>query len=391
MKRIGLMAILLVMMIGCRKPSEEVHAEMYTCPMHPQVLQDKPGQCPICHMELVKVGAAADDGTLMLSSAQIKLGNITTAHALAGNVEAKTILNGKVVVDQDRSETVSARLNGRIDKLYIKEEDRHVYKGQPLYELYSEELMVLEKEYLASFQQRAGEVKGGTYDAFVHAAEKKLLLFGITPGQIRKIAESGQVMPRTTVFAPASGNVSEIIVREGQYVREGDPLFQLENLDKLWVVADLYAAETHSLYEGDTVEVTVTGFENQPVKANVVFVNPEFRGDTQVLSVRARIDNPHHRFLPGMHAQMVSSKIERHVVYISRDAVIHDGDQNYAWVLNPNGSYSLRRILTGVENENMIEVRYGLNENDNVVVTGTYLLHSESILKKGQNMMQSMK
>jgi len=153
----------------------------------------------------------------------------------------------------------------------------------------------------------------------------------------------------------------------------------------------LYAAETHSLYEGDTVEINITGFENHSVKAIVIFVNPEFRNNTQVLSIRLQIDNPNHLFLPGMQAQIVSSKIEKHVVYISRDAVIHDGDQNYAWILNQNGSYSPRRILTGVENENMTEVRYGLDENDNVVVTGAYLLYSERILKKGREITHSMK
>ncbi len=390
MKHIGFMAVLVVLMIGCRKQPQGAHAEQYTCPMHPQVLQDKPGQCPICHMDLVKVGAPADDGSVMLNQAQVKLGNITTAHVVAGNVEAKTALNGRVVVDQNRSETVSARLKGRINRLYVKEEGTYVHKGQALYELYSEELVVLEKEYLASFQQRAQGDEAATYDTFVRAAEKKLLLFGITPSQIHKIAESGEVVPRTVVFAAASGNVSGIFIREGQYVNEGDPLFALENLDKLWVVADLYAGETHALYQGDTVEIKVVGFENQPITANVIFVNPEFRNNTQVLSVRLQIDNPDHRFLPGMQAQIVSSKIERRVVNISRDAVIHEGDQNYAWVLNPNGSYSPRRILTGVENENMTEVRYGLAENDNVVVTGAYLLHSEMILKKGRKIAQSI-
>lgn len=391
MKHIGMIAVFLVLTMGCRKQPEEAHVETYTCPMHPQVIQHKPGRCPICHMDLVKVGAAADDGSLMLNQTQIKLGNITTARATAGNVEAKTILNGSVVADQDKSETISARMGGRIDKLYIKEESRPVYKGQPLYELYSEELVVLEKEYLAAIQQRARGDETGIYDTFVRAAEKKLLLFGITPSQIRKIAESAEVAPRIVIFASASGIVSEINIREGQYVSEGDPLFQLENLDKLWVVADLYAAETHALYEGDTVKVIITGFENRPVTARVIFINPEFRNNTQVLSVRLQIDNPIHRFLPGMQAEIVSSKIERRIIYISRDAVIHDGDQHYAWVLNPNGSYSPRRILTGVENENMTEVRYGLAENDNVVVTGSYLLHSEMILKKGQKMMQSIK
>jgi len=390
MKYIVFIAMLAVLMMGCRKQPGEAHAEQYTCPMHPQVLQDKPGQCPICHMDLVKVGAPADDGSLMLNQTQIKLGNITTARAVAGNVEAKTVLNGRVVVDQNRSETVSARVTGRIDRLYVKEEGTYVHKGQPLYELYSEELVVLEKEYLASFQQRARGDDAGTYDTFVRAAEKKLLLFGMTPSQIHKIAESGEVLPRTVVFANASGSVSAIGVREGEYVSEGDPLFKLENLDKLWIMADLYAAETHALYQGDTVEIKVIGFENQPVKASVIFVNPEFRNNTQVLSVRLQIDNPNHRFLPGMQAQIVSSKIERRVLNISRDAVIHDGDQNYAWVLNPNGSYAPRRILTGVENENMTEVRYGLAENDNVVVTGAYLLHSEMILKKGRKIEHSM-
>lgn len=380
MKGIVMIVLLMGLITGCTKHAQ-THTERYTCPMHPQVLQDKPGRCPICHMELVKVGAMPTDDALMLNPAQIKLGNITTAPVTMGDVAAETILNGRVIIDQDKSVAISARMAGRVDRLFIKEAGQHVNKGQPLYTLYSEELVVLEKEYLLAVQQRA---KNKAYDMFVRAAEKKLLLLGMTPSQINAMTASGDVMPQTVFYATTSGTVSGISIREGQYISEGELLFQLEALDKVWVEADVYAAETHALYEGDVVKVKITGFENAPVDGKVIFINPEFRDESQVLSVRVQIDNPNQRFLPGMHAQIISSKIERRVVYIPRDAIIHDGDQHYAWVMNANESYSFRRILTGAENENMTEVRYGLNEHDNVVVTGAYLLYSEMVLKKGK-------
>src|SRR5690606_7531727 len=190
------------------------------------------------------------------------------------------ILNGVMTADESRRTTVSSRTAGRIETLFVKETGHTIMKGQPMYVLYSETLLTLQREYLMAKEQFDVMGKGkGRYKSMLDAAKRKLLLLGLTEKQISEL-NINSMEPRVTVFSPASGTITAIKMKEGQYVNEGTSIFDFQDLSTLWVEAELFASEVHKVQRGREVTVTVQGQE--PVNANIVFVSPEFEKGTQI-------------------------------------------------------------------------------------------------------------
>lgn len=383
-------ALLLLACSGDKKEQAHDHAAeapavKYTCPMHPSVIQDGPGQCPICGMDLVKKNqAGGESNDLMLNESQRQLANITTQKAGLKSIGQTVVINGRLVVDQDYTEVISSRAAGRIEKLFVKETGRVVKKGEPLYELYSETLLTLQKEYLLARDQY--ELLGKTekrYESFLNASERKLLLYGLTKSQIEKLAHSKSVQQRITFLAPASGIVTEINASEGQYLAEGGMLYRLENISRLWLEAELYPQETSLVKVGDKISLRVSGFESTPVEAKVTFLSPEYRANTQITSLRAAVDNPEMKFKPGTQAQVLFSHSAKKTLAVPTDAVIRDGKGTHIYIESEPNTFQPRMVKTGLEDVEQVEITEGLSENEVVVVTGAYLLYSELVLKKG--------
>ncbi|HRI79293.1 MAG TPA: efflux RND transporter periplasmic adaptor subunit [Cyclobacteriaceae bacterium] len=378
------MFILLTFLVACsnkRDHTGHAGADRYTCPMHPQIVQDKPGTCPICGMDLVKMGAASADGSIMLTESQIRLANITTTLTKLESIGESTVLTGRLLINEAQTEVVSSRVPGRIEKLYFKEIGQRVTQGQALYEIYSEELLTLQQEYLLALRQFE-ELKQSRYEAFVKASAKKLILFGMTDPQIKMLAERKKSDVRIIFFAPASGIVARIDAAEGQYVSEGSPMYRIEKLDQIWVEADLYPGESSLVKTGDIVRVQVSGFEGAPVEGKVTFMSPEYRQGTQIITMRAVIANPKSEFIPGSLATIILSHSEKKAIALPIDAVIRDAKGSHVWLLTDNGAFKPQMVKTGLENFEKIEITEGIREKQNVVITGAYLLYSELVLKK---------
>lgn len=386
--------IVSIWFISCQGKHEHSEAEggkatTYTCPMHPQIIAEEPGQCPICAMDLVPVSQMeGQDGEIMLSENQIKLANITTQEVNTQEIGKSTFLTGKLAVNEENIEVVSSRVGGRIEKLYVKEVGQRVRNGQALYELYSEQLLTLQNEFLLASRQTKEFKDNERYASFLKSSEKKLLLFGMTKSQIAALTKIQKVEPRITFLATSSGIVSEIAVAEGQYVAEGNVVYRLEKLDKIWVEAELYPGEAALVKQGDKVKVIVTGFENDPVPGEVTFISPEFKQGTQVTILRVEIANPEGRYLPGMQADVVLSNSNKKSIAIPTDAVIRDEKSSHVWVQKTDSTFQSRMVKTGLESFDQVEILEGLRENEKVVVTGAYLLYSEYVLKKGGDPMQ---
>ena len=385
---IGLLIIFgTLQLISCKKKDDHdqhrVAVEKYTCPMHPQVIQDKPGTCPICGMDLVKMSAStAADGSIMLNESQIKLANITTTLTREEKMGENSILTGKLMVNEEQTEIVSSRVQGRIEKLFFKEVGQLVNKGQALYEVYSESLLTLQQEYLLAIRQFE-ELKSPRYESFVSSSEKKLLLFGMTKEQVVRLSKQKKTDSRITFLAPAAGVIARIDVTEGQYVSEGSALYRIEKLDQIWVEAELYPGEAALVKTGNVVRVQVNGFESEPVEGKVTFLSPEYRQGSQIITLRALISNQKKKFLPGMQANVILSHSEKKAIALPVDAVIRDAKGSHVWILEKDGSFKSRMVKTGLENFEKIEIIDGLHEKENVVITGAYLLYSELVLKKG--------
>jgi membrane fusion protein, copper/silver efflux system len=367
----------------------EQATQKYTCPMHPSVVQDGPGKCPVCGMDLIPMTKSSTaDNTLMLNDSQLRLANITTQKISLQSVGQTIVVNGRLAIDEDRTEIISSRVAGRIEKLYARETGRLVKKGEPLYELYSESLLTLQREYLLAMEQYQTLGKEEPrYATYVKAAERKLSLYGMTQLQIEKLSKSKQVENRITYVAPAGGTIAEINVTEGQYVNEGSSLYKLENISQLWLEAELYPNEIKFIKRGDRVKVSVSGFETSPVEAVVNFMNPEYKSGTQITLIRAAVNNADLKFKPGMQAQVMFTHSARKALTLPLDAVIRDGMGAHVYVQTDVNTFAPRVVKTGIEDFDQVEITEGLMENEIIAVTGAYLLYSELILKKGINPM----
>ncbi|MEO7697313.1 MAG: efflux RND transporter periplasmic adaptor subunit, partial [Chryseolinea sp.] len=388
-----LISISLLLACSGNKKDDHAHnaetpATKYTCPMHHGVIQDAPGKCPICGMDLVRKTQSGANNDLMLNESQIRLANITTQKVGLQSIGQTILINGKLVVNQDYSEVISSRAAGRVEKLFFKETGRVVKKGEPLYELYSESLLTLQNEYLLAKDQY--ETLGKTearYESFLKASEKKLLLYGLSKNQVEQLAKSKIVQQRITFLAPASGIITEINASEGQYLSEGGMLYKIENISRLWLEAELYPQETSLAKIGDKIIVRISGYESFPIETKVTFLSPEYRANTQITIMRAAIENPEMKFKPGAQAQVVFSHSARKTLAIPTDAVIRDGKGTHVYIESDTNTFQPRMVKTGLENFEQVEIIEGLMENEVIVVTGGYLLYSELVLKKGMSPM----
>jgi membrane fusion protein, copper/silver efflux system len=333
------------------------------------------------HAKHLQMTSKAPDNTIMLTESQVRLANITTQEVTKRNLGATNVINGTLTADKHKSVGINSRAAGRIEKLFIKETGAAIRKGDPLYALYSESLLTMQQEYLLAKEQY--EALGKTekrYKSFFEAAERKLLLYGLSKVQINQI-EKNSVVPGITFLSPASGIVTDIKAIEGQYVEEGTLLYNVEDVASLWVEAELYPAEVALVKPGDKVTVRIDGFES--VEASVDFISPEYESNSQILLIRAKIENTGLQFKPGQQAQVLFTHSAKEAIAIPTDAVIRDGKGAHVYVQSGPAIFRPRMVETGAEGFDQVEITEGLSEGDTIAVTGAYLLYSEIILKQG--------
>ncbi|NLR77939.1 efflux RND transporter periplasmic adaptor subunit [Chitinophaga eiseniae] len=374
-----------------RRKTAEGAVKTYTCPMHPQIVQNQPGTCPICGMELVPFDKNNKTAELTLGDNQVALANITTMTIGAGALANHKQLNGRLTTDPEQTAVISSRVAGRIEVLYVKETGVRVTKGQPLYKIYSEQLASLQQEYLLAVAQLRQFPGDSRFQQIEKAARQKLSLYDQSEAQISQLLKSQQVNPYVTYPAAISGIVSALTVSEGQYVSEGGVVMRVEGYDHLWVEADVYPAEVSLVQTGQPVKVVIAGWENEPQTMTIQFINPALQAGSQLVQVRGTIPNPGQRWQPGLQASIflpVNSK--GNVLSVPVDAVIRDGKGTQVWIEKAHGKFVPRMVSIGMENADVVEITGGLQAGDKVVVTGAYLLYSEFILKKGADPMAGM-
>lgn len=398
MKTLYLILLLpLFILMGCSEEksisaaASAANEKTYTCPMHPQVLQQQMGTCPVCGMDLVLFDKSGEDDGLQLNERQKTLANVNTMIIGGSGTASAKQLNGRLVSNPEQTSFISSRVAGRLDRLFIRQTGEQIRKGQPLYQIYSEQLAILQQEFLLALEQSAQFPDDQTFAQILSAARQKLSLYGQSNAQIKALQQSRKVSPNITFFATESGTVAELSVAEGQYVSEGSPLFRLEGYQSLWVEADIYASELGSIKEGQQLRVVVPGWEDQPQSVKVSFINPALQPGSQLVQIRAVMPNPANQWQPGLQAKVfVEQVVSGAAMIIPPDALIHNEHGAHVWLETKAGYYEPRIVKTGAERSDGIEIRSGLKSGDKVVISGAYLLYSEFMLKKGKDPMAAV-
>ena len=394
-KKISILFIVFTTLIACNTKNKEDHSKhatsvYYTCAMDPQIKENKPGKCPICHMELTPIKndeSAANE--IALSEQQIKLGNITTqAIAESGNNLEETY-TGVLTINQEKVKTISSRAMGRIEKLYFKTIGDYINKNEAVYQLYSEDIAIAKQDYFTAYKQVAmpGDF-GKNAKTMLHAAKQKLLFFGLSNNQIENIKASSEVSPYTTFYSSSSGYVTEIAATEGSYIMEGLGILKLADLNSLWLEAQVNVNYAKSLKIGQNAKISFTDYPDKTINAKVAFINPEINPDTRLLLIRMEVPNPNLLLKPGMQAIAKLSQPNVKGLFIPTDAVIREQHATYIWIEKRQGVFENQMVETGIEVNNMVEIISELDATKKVVITGAYAINSEYKLRKGTNPME---
>ena len=366
--------------------------EYYTCSMHPQVMQDKPGTCPICHMKLIvvkKTNTAADE--IMLNDEQIKLGNIQVDTIRNGVIGDNLVLTATLNADETKVNSVNAHITGRIDHLYFKNAGDYVSKGAHLYDLYSEELNNAKQEYLAALErQQKLDNSIIDFNRLVQSAKTKLLLWGMTEAQVNELAKRKKASMLTAFYSPVSGYIADLPVMEGQYIMEGSTVVKLADLSSLWAEAQVYESQFSDIDKSGTVIVQLSDLPGKEFSGKIEFVNPEITADTRVNLVRIVVPNNNGQLRPGMPAYVIIKSRTVKTLTLPLDAVLRDGTMNTVWVQSTKNIFKMKMVETGIESGDRIEIKSGLQNDDVVVTSGAYLINSEYIFKNGANSMGGM-
>lgn len=406
--------------------------QLYTCGMHPQVIQDHPGSCPICHMKLTPMRTDASgvaqgqkrilywwDPMLGPSSIVDKPGKsamgmelvpvcegdvsagprvtidptvvqnmgVRTAEVTRGPLDVTVRTVGVLKVPEPGLHDVTLRVGGWVEKLYADTDGMHVRKDQPLFELYSPDLQVAAEELISAVRAvktidpAAGDAVRTDARAMVDSARRKLRLWGVAEQDLDAIA-TAQRPPRTVVFrSPASGHVVEKSVVEGSAVQTGTKLLRIEDHGTMWLDAEVYPAQLPLVSIGERVEATVEGVPGRTFTGMVSFVYPHLDHMTRTQIVRTTLDNAEMLLRPGMYATVkVTARPVADALLVPREAVIDTGTRQIAFVVaDADGHFDPRRVRTGLSGDDgKVQVLEGLAPGERIVTSGQFLMDVES-------------
>ena len=406
MKPIPWLAVLVavLLLIGCSQKADNhnaaegtagnhVTADYYTCPMHPSVRSDKPGVCPICHMTLVRVSQMQKEAevtgqvpSVTLSSSKEVLANILTIRVESRSLVHELPLAGKIDYPEPNIQQITTRFAGRIERLSVSYVGQHVRRGDPVAEIYSPDAVTAQREFLVALasppaSERSVESSDQNGTDLVERSKAKLKFWGFTDSQIEDLVSTKSVKTFVTVHSPISGTVVRKNVELQRYVAAGDPLFDVADLQTVWLQLDAYESDLGSLKIGQPITATIDAFPSEEFKGTVSFIGAVIEPSTRTVRVRATLDNKDLKLKPEMFAQAIIRVPLQKAVVIPSSAVIATGKRCVVWVEASAGHFEARPVKLGQRSGDFYQVLDGLHEGEIIAASGGFLIDSESQLQ----------
>lgn len=378
--------------------------EIWTCPMHPSVQSDRPGACPVCHMDLVKKAevedlSAEDDAMLRavtLSPSQRLLANVETAPAMRRAMKQNIRAAGVVDFAEPLQAVVSARFRGRIEKLHAATTGAVVRRGQPLFDLYSPELISAQQDYLVALlaleQAKSGGAASGTemQQRLLDATRERLTLhYGLPSSRVEELARSRKALSVVTVNAPIGGTVIRKATQEGRYVEDGSVVYELADLSRVWVYLEIPESQLRHVRIGQTVAISADAWPAQQFPGRISFIDPVMQAQTRTTRVRVDVPNTSGRLKPQMYVTGSIEVADGDVIAVPATAVLRTGRRDVIWVETGENMFEPRYVTLGAKTDGMVAITSGLEEGELVAITGGYLLDSESTLTHGDQPAQA--
>ena len=372
---------------------QQNEAGEWTCSMHPQIRQDKPGKCPICDMDLIPVrksslsDEAIDPNAIQLSEEAAALADVQTSKVSRQNPVKQVRLYGKIVPDERSLQSQTAHVSGRIESLNVDFTGETVRAGQTLATLYSPELFTAQQELLEAI--RMGQPQ------LIQAAREKLYLWKMTDAQIAAIEKSGSISPVVEIKSNTSGIVLSKRVSQGDYVSQGAILFDVANLTKVWALFDAFEMDLPFLSKGDPVEFTLQALPGKKFSGKISFIDPILNTTTRTAKVRVEVPNASLELKPEMYATAnVSAPLRnyKNEIVVPQTAVLWTGKRAIVYVKQPDTNtpaFLMREVELGPSLGNSYVILNGLREGEEIVTNGVFAIDASAQLEGKTSMMNN--
>ena len=361
---------------GPKTNSEEKKPLYWVAPMDSNYRRDKPGKSPM-GMDLIPVyedESSTDDfgpGAVRVAPHVVNNLGVRTAPVEVENMHTEISTVGYVQYDEDKLIHIHPRVDGWIEKLYVKAEGDPVEKGQPLYSLYSPQLVNAQEELLIALKRNNGSL--------VTAAKDRLKALQLSAGLIKELEQTKKVQQTITFYSPQAGVVDGLKIREGFYVKPGDTLLSIGKLDQVWVEAEVFERDAALIKEGLPVSMTLDYLPGEDWTGVVDYVYPALNSKTRTLRVRLKFGNPDFQLKPNMFAQVsIHANQADSAIIVPKEAVIRTGKQDRVVLALGDGQFKSIEVTIGRVDKDSIEILSGLNEDDVVVTSAQFLIDSES-------------
>ncbi|PLA74486.1 efflux transporter periplasmic adaptor subunit [Hydrogenovibrio sp. SC-1] len=367
----------------------------FVCPMHPQIIRDHEGTCPICGMKLVQ--QAFESGSE--SSQTIKIPEhampnmakglqqgfaIRTAKAQKVTLWKYMPTFGKVTADETKVIHVHPRASGWISDLTVRTNGDAIQKGELLYRLYSPEIVAAQQDYLQILQNRKRHGEKG--QTLLHSAQTRLQLLGVAPKTLEQLSKTQKLIYKVPVYASQTGVVSQLSIQSGMFVQPKTELMSLTDLSTVWIEAEVLPLQQQWVKPNLTTEIRFQAYPGQYWESQIDYIEPVTDATTKALKVRMTLPNKALAFKPNMLADVIIYGGPKHnALALPMEAIIDDGETRRLVVQSAPGQFEVKTVTTGMQTQGLVEILSGIEEGDSIVISGQFLIDSESQIQANLN------